>query len=155
MLGRRRRRWFNIGPTLGQCVVFAGILIEITRLSPKAGRMLGPVEEGRPIFTQLWVIARYSDPMLAQCWTSFCDAGPTLNQHWVSVSCLLCISSAISRRWTNAVLLLGRRHRRWSMLTLTPLARLFFFFLIINRLNYSYCEGNVCLNIVLKCLFSN
>ena len=24
MLGRRRRRWANIGPTLGRCVVFAG-----------------------------------------------------------------------------------------------------------------------------------
>ena len=27
--------------------------------------------------------------MLFQCWPSVADAGPTLNQHWVSVSCLL------------------------------------------------------------------
>ena len=33
--------------------------------------------------------ARHTDLMLVQCWTSVCDAGPTLNQHWVSVSCLL------------------------------------------------------------------
>ena len=33
--------------------------------------------------------ARYTDPMLAQCWTIVCDAGPTLSQHWGSVSCLL------------------------------------------------------------------
>ena len=28
--------------------------------------------------------------MLGQCWTIVCDAGPTLNQHWVSTECLLC-----------------------------------------------------------------
>ena len=27
--------------------------------------------------------------MLVKCWPTVCDAGPTLNQHWVSVSCLL------------------------------------------------------------------
>ena len=27
--------------------------------------------------------------MLAQCWASVVDGGPTLNQHPVSVSCLL------------------------------------------------------------------
>ena len=25
--------------------------------------------------------------MLVQCWAIVCDAGPTLNQHWASVSC--------------------------------------------------------------------
>ena len=29
----------------------------------------------------------YTDPMLVQCWASVADDGPTLNQHWVSVSC--------------------------------------------------------------------
>ena len=28
------------------------------------------------------------DPLLGQCWNSVCDAGPTLNQHRVNVSCL-------------------------------------------------------------------
>ena len=31
---------------------------------------------------------RYTDPMLSQCWSSVYDAGPTLSQNWVSVSCL-------------------------------------------------------------------
>ena len=29
------------------------------------------------------------DSMLVQCWASVVDDGPTLNQHWVNVSCLL------------------------------------------------------------------
>ena len=29
------------------------------------------------------------DPMLVQCWASVVDGGPTLDQHWVYVSCLL------------------------------------------------------------------
>ena len=33
--------------------------------------------------------ARYTDPMLGQCWAIVCDAGPALNQHCVSVSCRL------------------------------------------------------------------
>ena len=31
MLGRRCRRWANIGPTLGQCVVFAGQAFRYTK----------------------------------------------------------------------------------------------------------------------------
>ena len=33
--------------------------------------------------------ARYTEPMLVQCWTILCNAGLTLNQRWVSVSCLM------------------------------------------------------------------
>ena len=29
------------------------------------------------------------DPVLVYCWPNFCDAGPTANQHWVNMSCLL------------------------------------------------------------------
>ena len=29
--------------------------------------------------------SQYTDPILVQCWATVCDAGPTLNQHWVSV----------------------------------------------------------------------
>ena len=32
---------------------------------------------------------RYIDPMLVQCWTSVVDGDPTLDQHWIDVSCLL------------------------------------------------------------------
>ena len=30
--------------------------------------------------------ARYTDPMLAQCWASVADDGSTLNQQWIIVS---------------------------------------------------------------------
>ena len=33
-------------------------------------------------------------PMLIQCWSSVFDAGPTLKQHWLNASCLLCGDSA-------------------------------------------------------------
>ena len=29
------------------------------------------------------------EPMLDQCWADVVDGGPTLNQHWFNVSCLL------------------------------------------------------------------
>ena len=32
---------------------------------------------------------RHDEPMLIQCWHSVHDTGPTLNQHWSNVSCLL------------------------------------------------------------------
>ena len=32
---------------------------------------------------------RHVDPMLAYCWQSVYDAGPTLRQHWINVPCLL------------------------------------------------------------------
>ena len=40
-----------------------------------------------------WFIA-YS--MLIWCWASVVDAGPTINQHWNNVTCLLGISSSLS-----------------------------------------------------------
>ena len=30
---------------------------------------------------------RYVDPMLVQCWPSVFNAGPTLYQRWINVSC--------------------------------------------------------------------
>ena len=30
------------------------------------------------------------DPMVAKCWTSVADDGPTFSQHRVNVSCLVC-----------------------------------------------------------------
>ena len=38
------------------------------------------------------------NPMLVQCWASVEDGGPTLNQHWVDVSCLLGARLAM---WAN------------------------------------------------------
>ena len=42
-----------------------------------------------PITVVLSQQTRYINPMLAQCWPTVYDAGPTLDQHWVDVSCLL------------------------------------------------------------------
>ena len=51
---------------------------------------------------------RYTDPMLVQCWASVEDDGPTLNQHWVSVLCLLswinCIHFYVQRGFDLQVL---------------------------------------------------
>ena len=32
---------------------------------------------------------RCVDPMLVECWAIVYDAGPTFNQHWISMSCLV------------------------------------------------------------------
>ena len=32
---------------------------------------------------------RDADPLLAQCWSSVSDPGPTLYQQWVNIPCLL------------------------------------------------------------------
>ena len=32
---------------------------------------------------------RNFEPMLVWCWATVCDAGPTWNQHWLNMSCLL------------------------------------------------------------------
>ena len=65
------------------------------------------------------------DPMLVQCWASVVDGGPTLDQHWVDVLCLLGIYQTKSRaariylsskrtHWNNVGLMLGQRCRRWA-----------------------------------------
>ena len=33
--------------------------------------------------------ARVTDPLMAQCWSSFYDAGKTLTHQWLNASCLL------------------------------------------------------------------
>ena len=33
--------------------------------------------------------ARVTDPLMAQCWSSFYDAGTTLTHQWLNASCLL------------------------------------------------------------------
>ena len=33
--------------------------------------------------------ARVTDPLMAQCWSSFYDAGTTLTHPWLNASCLL------------------------------------------------------------------
>ena len=48
--------------------------------------------------------------MLDQSWATVLDAGPKLNQHWVSVSCLL-------ERQHNGVKDLSRTHKRYYIYT--------------------------------------
>ena len=44
---------------------------------------------------------RSTDPMLAQCWPIVCDAGPTLNQYWVSISCMLSYAAQSKKAVTS------------------------------------------------------
>ena len=41
------------------------------------------------IFKLLWLtyVTRIFDPMLVYCWATVYDAGLTVNQHWINVSC--------------------------------------------------------------------
>ena len=68
-------------------------------------------------------------PMLVQCWSTVYDAGPTLNQQWNNVSCLLglmCLTRLfhVWRKWTSYAIsasrqtrhietMLGQLSRRW------------------------------------------
>ena len=65
MLGQFRRRWTNIKSTLSQRLVFAGI-------------NLYPADKRRQINGSL---------LLGGC----CKRGPTLNQDWINLSCLLAV----------------------------------------------------------------
>ena len=54
---------------------------------------------------QIWNI----HPMLAQCWASVADGGPTLYQHWVDVSCLL---GPVVRIWHEELTIYKYNDRR-------------------------------------------
>ena len=45
-----------------------------------------PKTRSAPMITQQ---ARVTDPLMAQCWPSFYDAGTTLTHKWLNASCLL------------------------------------------------------------------
>ena len=45
-----------------------------------------PKTRSAPMITQQ---ARVTDPLMAQCWSSFYDAGTTLTHQWLNTSCLL------------------------------------------------------------------
>ena len=64
MLEHRLRRRPNIETILGNVSFFMGIH--------------HPTQQTRDI-----------EPLLVQCWSTVYDAGPTLNQQWLNVSCLL------------------------------------------------------------------
>ena len=51
--------------------------------------------------------------MLGYCWASVEDDGPTLNQHRISVLCLLGLLNQYTHRHING-LMLAQRHRRMA-----------------------------------------
>ena len=92
-------------------------------------------------FTQLFIIlnltsqqTRDVQPMLAQCWATGCEAGPTFSQHWLNISCFLShiptpivhlktttttISSECYKRSTSSLILAlywgdGRQEIKWN-----------------------------------------
>ena len=75
--------------------------------------------------TRLTQKTRRSEPMLAQCWASVIDGGPTLGQHWFNGACFAGnylpwnITSQVrthltEETWSNAGSMLDHRLRRWS-----------------------------------------
>ena len=72
------------------------MLVHSMRLRPNIKSVLGerPMFTGmRPLVTIIFIVTaqqtRYAEPMSIYCWPRVGDDGPTLNQHWFSMSCLL------------------------------------------------------------------
>ena len=86
MLVNRLRRWANIGPELGYRVMFGAMLNVGQRrrrqanINPASVQIIVPVppacryRQHEVLTTAAWILA------------STCDAGPTFNRHWVSVT---------------------------------------------------------------------
>ena len=85
--------------SLAMLYVSGTIAENTTRPCSVALMLASVVDDGPALKTTLGYVhtqlARYTDPMLVKCWASVADDSPTLNQHWVSVSCLLGIMSTI------------------------------------------------------------
>ena len=80
MLGQRRRRWPNIGPTLGRCLVFCGdILLLVDAQVTVVGGGGGVKNNTTPTATQ------GVEPMLDYCWSSVADGGHTIIQQSLEV----------------------------------------------------------------------
>ena len=79
LLVHRLRRWLNIKPTMGQCIVFAGLNKPSTPVcfTHRGGER--PMQYQRP----------GKHDILKQCSASLADDGPALSQHWFNVPCLL------------------------------------------------------------------
>ena len=71
--------WLNvgdIGPALKHYLTTYSCMLELVYAAQVRGG--GLVQQ-----------TRYIEPLLVQCWSTVYDAGPTLNQQWLNVSCLL------------------------------------------------------------------
>ena len=111
MLTQRLRSWASIKPTLDQCLVFAGrapmggcnVHVQTMRMTRQLVRAMICViinielNQVNLIYNNLEGVKRYDhtqptryvEPILVQCWPAVYDVGPTLNQYWFNVSCLL------------------------------------------------------------------
>ena len=76
-------------------------------LSQRSARS-GALCEGIPASKQEEI-----NPMLAQCWSTVYNTGPTLNQRWITVAYLLVrhIYPAYTRRWCVVRVMYGQRRR--------------------------------------------
>ena len=83
MLGQRRRRWSNSK----QHWIYVWCLLGRVGCDAKLTQTTGwcPKTRSAPRTQQ----ARVTDPLMAQCWSSFSDAGTTLTHQWLNASCLL------------------------------------------------------------------
>ena len=79
MLVHRLRRWPNIEPTMGQCIVFAGFNEPSTPVYFTYGGSERPMQYQHP----------GKHDTLKQCWASLADDGPALSHPWFNVPCLL------------------------------------------------------------------
>ena len=82
-----------------RCVLEGGIRKEgaVSRRNPE-----GPCRKREQYYPRLMTNValpskqtRDADPMLVYCWASVEDAGPTLNQRWVNISCWLNVAQTI------------------------------------------------------------
>ena len=112
MLGQRRRRWTNIDTALGECPVFTGTALA------QHWNNIGPSPCVCWIVCDWWLTLRTWSihPMLVECWAIIADAGPALNQHWVSVGCLLARTLWLLLSWfsctsADSVPLTGFTHK--------------------------------------------
>ena len=82
MVTHRLRGWTNIETALREFPVLTAGMVSLGKDRPC------------PAITR-----RYFKPIWFQCWTSVCDAGPTLKPHWLNVSCKLGVDSLIWSAW--------------------------------------------------------
>ena len=141
LLVHHLRRWSSIKPTLAVHVMLPSEALKImwrggTPVTvPPA--LLHPTHL---LYTQNVVPAntRRAPKVIVHCWTDGVDGGPTFNQLWVEVSCVmgvcyarprhadLCGFSSNTERYTNYGLIFNNRLRRWPSIKQTLVKRLLF-----------------------------
>ena len=100
MLIQRLRRWPNIDPALGQCIMFAGLLLIRRHLADWPLYYITLLSHPSSVVQQCTTIKHDANnttpdkyPTINQCWydvgSSVEDGGPTLTQRWSNASCLL------------------------------------------------------------------